>query len=315
MANANPDIAGDVAAALRRGTAVVALESTIIAHGMPYPKNVETACEVEETIRRAGAVPATIAILGGRAKIGLSAAELEKFGRAGAEIRKVSTRDIPYVVARKLDGATTVAATMRLAAMAGISVFATGGIGGVHRGAEKSFDISADMTELSASNVAVVTAGAKAILDLALTLEMLETMGVPVVGLGTAEFPAFYSRASGHKLAMRCDTVAEIAALMKAKWAMGLAGGIVVANPIPAGAEIPAGEIAPTIEAAVAKAEARGIRGKDVTPFLLAEIAAVTQGRALAANIALVRNNARAAAEIAIEFAKLARGRSKSRRS
>ncbi len=304
MQKFNLNMTKEVADALRDGGAVVALESTIIAHGMPYPQNVETARDVEAIVRAAGAAPATIAIVAGAAKIGLTDDELEKFGRGGSGIRKVSTRDLPYVVARKLDGATTVASTMRLAAMAGIHVFATGGIGGVHRGAEHSFDISADMTEFAQSDVAVVTAGAKAILDLALTLETLETLGVPVVGFGTDEFPAFYSRTSGHAVPMRCDTAAEIAAMLRAKWSMGLNGGVVVANPIPSSAEILAHEIAPVIEAAVAKAAQQGIHGKHVTPFLLAEIAGVTQGRSLAANRALVKNNARIAAEIAVQFAR-----------
>jgi len=282
----------------------VALESTIIAHGMPYPQNAATARSVEAIVREAGAVPATIAILGGVVKAGLTDEELETLAREGSTTRKVSTRDIAYVMARKLSGATTVAATMRLAAMAGIAVFATGGIGGVHRGAEHSFDISADLTEIAQSDVAVVTAGAKAILDLALTLEKLETLGVPVIGYGTDEFPAFYSRQSGHAIAMRCDTAAEVAGVMHAKWSMGQKGGIVVANPIPAAAEIPAGEIAPAIEAALERAEEQNIRGKDVTPFLLAEIGRVTEGRSLAANIALVKNNARVAADIAVQYAK-----------
>ncbi len=293
----------DVRDALDTRRPVVALESTIIAHGMPYPQNVETARAVEEIVRAGGAVPATIAIIGGAVKVGLTADELDRFGRDGRSIAKVSVRDLPFIVAQKMDGATTVASTMRIAAMAGIRVFATGGIGGVHRGAERSFDISADMTEFATSDVAVVTAGAKAILDLALTLETLETLGVPVIGLGTDEFPAFYSRMSGHKVPMSCGTPAEVAGVMRAKWDMGLKGGLVIANPIPADAEIPAHEIAPVIEAAVRKAEAKGIAGKELTPFLLAEIAGVTEGRSLAANIALVRNNARAAAEIAVAFA------------
>ena len=293
----------EVRRALEERRPVVALESTIIAHGMPYPQNVETARAVEEIVREAGAVPATIAIIGGVLKVGLSGVELDRFGREGRSIAKVSVRDLPFVVARGLDGATTVASTMRIAAMAGVSVFATGGIGGVHRGAETSFDISADMTEFAESSVAVVTAGAKAILDLGLTLETLETLGVPVIGLGTDEFPAFYSRGSGHAVPMRCNSASEIASVMRAKWEMGLKGGIVVANPIPAEAEIPAAEIAPVIEAAIRKAAAKGIHGKETTPFLLAEIAGVTQGRSLAANIALVRNNARVAAAIAVAFA------------
>lgn len=293
----------EVQSALAAKRPVVALESTIIAHGMPYPQNVETARAVEDIVRAGGAVPATIAIIGGVLKVGLTADELDRFGREGRSIAKVSVRDLPFIVAQKLDGATTVASTMRIAAMAGIHVFATGGIGGVHRGAEKSFDISADMTEFAASDVAVVTAGAKAILDLALTLETLETLGVPVIGLGTKEFPAFYSRKSGHSVPMSCETPAEVAGVMRAKWAMGLKGGVVVANPIPAEAEIPAEEIAPVIDAAVKKAEARGIMGKETTPFLLAEIAGVTEGRSLAANIALAKHNAKIAAAIAAAFA------------
>ena len=293
----------EVRRALAERRPVVALESTIIAHGMPYPQNVETARAVEDIVREGGAVPATIAIIGGLLKVGLTPDELDRFGREGRSIAKVSVRDLPFIVAQKLDGATTVASTMRIAAMAGIHVFATGGIGGVHRGAEKTFDISADMTEFAASDVAVVTAGAKAILDLALTLETLETLGVPVIGLGTMEFPAFYSRQSGHAVPMTCASPAEAAAVMHAKWAMGLKGGVVVANPIPADAEIPASEIAPVIDAAVRKAEAQGIKGKETTPFLLAEIAGVTAGRSLAANIALAKHNARMAAAIAVAFA------------
>jgi pseudouridine-5'-phosphate glycosidase len=258
---------------------------------------------VEEIVREAGSVPATIAIIGGVMKVGLSGGELERFGREGRSIAKVSVRDLPFIVARGLDGATTVASTMRIAAMAGIRVFATGGIGGAHRGAEMTFDISADMTEFAESSVAVVTAGAKAILDLGLTLETLETLGVPVIGLGTDEFPAFYSRRSGYAVPMRCNSAGEIASVMRAKWEMGLKGGIVVANPIPAEAEIPAGEIAPVIEAALRKAAAKAIHGKETTPFLLAEIAGVTEGRSLAANIALVRNNARVAGSIAVAYA------------
>jgi pseudouridylate synthase len=290
----------EVAEAKAAGKPLVALESTIIAHGMPYPQNVETARAVEDIIRDHGAVPATIAVLGGTLTAGLESGELERFGQHGAGIRKVSTRDLPHAVATRADGATTVASTMRIAAMAGIPVFATGGMGGVHRGAERSFDISADITEFTQSNVAVVTAGAKAILDLPLTLEMLETMGVPVVGFGTSVFPAFYSRDSGLKVPMRCDNAKEVAAMMRAKWAMGLAGGIVVANPIPAEFEIPAAEISPWIEEALAAAAAQNVLGKDVTPFLLARIAAKTGGRSLAANIALVKNNAKVAAAIAV---------------
>jgi pseudouridine-5'-phosphate glycosidase len=296
-------ISTEVSTALASGRPVVALESTIIAHGMPFPANFEMAQEVEAIISEAGAIPATIAIIGGALKVGLTTSELKKFAVDGSEITKVSTRDLPFVVAQKMDGATTVASTMRIAAMAGIHVFATGGIGGVHRGAERSFDISADMTEFAESNVAVVTAGAKAILDLALTLEMLETLGVPVVGYGTDDFPAFYSRSSGHPVPMRCDTPEDVAHLMKAKWTIGLKGGVVVANPIPESREIISSEIAPVIEQAVAEAAQLGITGKDLTPFLLARLATVTGGRSLNANIALVKHNALVAAEIAKAFA------------
>ncbi len=298
-----PMMTDEISWSLRDGFPVVALESTIIAHGMPYPDNLVTASEVEAIVRKAGAVPATIAILGGVMKIGLSAQELEHLARDGSRISKVSLRDLPYVVSMKIDGATTVAATMRIAAMAGIAVFATGGIGGAHRGAERSFDISADLTEFAESAVAVVTSGAKAILDLGLTLEILETLGVPVVGYRTSDFPAFYARSSGFPVPMRCDSVAEIARLMRAKWGMGLKGGVVIANPIPARAEISSARTKPVIEAAVQQAESLGIRGKDVTPFLLKELARVTEGSSLAANIALVKNNAKVAAEIAVSYA------------
>jgi pseudouridylate synthase len=293
----------EIKTALQNGKPVVALESTIIAHGMPFPQNLEMAREVEQVVRKNGAVPATIAVIDGELRAGLSDVELTHFAKTGPSIIKVSTRDLPFVVARKMTGATTVASTMRLAAMAGIHVFATGGIGGAHRGAERNFDISADLIEFSQSNVAVVTAGAKAILDLALTLETLETFGVPVVGYGTDDFPAFYSRESGHKVPMRCETPAELAAMMKAKWQMDLKGGIVVANPIPRESEIPAAEIAPTIEKAIAEAITKNITGKNVTPFLLARLAEITQGRSLKANIALVMNNAKLASEIAVAYA------------
>ncbi len=291
-----------VKAALKKGKPVVALESTIIAHGMPYPQNLEMARKVEQIIMDEGAVPATIAIIDGELRAGLSAQELEGFAKNGPSIMKVSTRDIPYVVARNITGATTVATTMRLADMAGISVFATGGMGGVHRGAERTFDISADLSEFAQSNVAVVTAGAKAILDLALTLEVLETLGVPVVGYGTDEFPAFYSRSSGHKVPMRLDTPKDVAKLMRAKWLLGLKGGVVVANPIPAQAEILAEEIEPVILRALNAAKRTNITGKDTTPYLLKAISDATQGRSLSANIALVENNARLAAAIAIAY-------------
>lgn len=297
----------EVADALAEGRPVVALESTIIAHGMPYPQNLAMAREVETIIRDGGAVPATIAVIGGRLQAGLTDDQLKGFAEGGAQVMKASTRDLPLVTARGLDGATTVASTMWIAAQAGIAVFATGGIGGVHRGAERSFDISADLHEFANSNVAVVTAGAKAILDLTMTLEVLETFGVPVVGFGTDEFPAFYSRASGLALTQRCDSADEAAALMAAKWRMGLKGGVVIANPIPAAHEIPAAEIMPVIERAIAEAGAAGISGKEVTPFLLKRLAEVTEGRSLAANIALVKHNAKLAVGIAVAYAQLAR--------
>lgn len=297
-------LSAEVSAALAAKKAVVALESTIIAHGMAYPANVETALAVEQVVRDHGAVPATIAILGGKLKAGLSHDEIERFGKEGPGIMKVSVRDLPFVAGRGLDGATTVAATMRIAAMAGIPVFATGGMGGVHRGAGESFDISADLTEMTHSNVALVTAGAKAILDLPLTLERLETDRVPVIGYRTGEFPAFYSRSSGLKVPMRAETPDEVAAIMRSKRDLGLSGAVVVANPIPEGAEIPAAEIEPVIAVALAEADRLGIRGKDITPFLLSEIVQATEGRSLQANIALVKNNAKVAAEIAVAFAR-----------
>jgi pseudouridine-5'-phosphate glycosidase len=297
-------LSAEVSAALAAKKAVVALESTIIAHGMAYPANVETALAVEQVVRDHGAVPATIAILGGKLKAGLSHDEIERFGKEGPGIMKVSVRDLPFVAGRGLDGATTVAATMRIAAMAGIPVFATGGMGGVHRGAGETFDVSADLTEMTHSNVALVTAGAKAILDLPLTLERLETDGVPVIGYRTGEFPAFYSRSSGLKVPMRAETPDEVAAIMRSKWDLGLSGAVVVANPIPEGAEIPAAEIEPVIAVALAEADRLGIRGKDITPFLLSEIVQATEGRSLQANISLVKNNAKVAAEIAVAFAR-----------
>lgn len=293
----------EVSAAVAAGRPVVALESTIIAHGMAYPANVETAVAVEDIVRECGAVPATIAVIGGKLKAGLAAEEIEMFGKEGPGILKVSVRDLPFVAGRQLHGATTVAATMRIAAMAGIRVFATGGMGGVHRGAGETFDISADLTEMTRSSVALVTAGAKAILDLPLTLERLETDGVPVVGYRTGDFPAFYSRSSGLKVPMRADSAKEVAAIMRSKWDLDLPGAVIVANPIPQADEIPASEIEPVIAAALAEAVRLGIRGKDVTPFLLAEIVKATKGRSLKANIALVKNNAKVAAEVAVAYA------------
>jgi len=305
--NAFLDMAAEVREALAGGRPVVALESTIIAHGMTFPRNLHTACAVEEIVREGGAVPATIAILDGRLKIGLSAGELERVATAG-DIAKASTRDIPYLVATGSNGATTVAATMRIAAMAGIPVFVTGGIGGVHRGAETSFDISADLTELAATSVAVISAGAKSILDLGLTLETLETLSVPVVVYGADEFPAFYSRTSGHKAPMRLDTAEAVAALMRAKWRLGIPGGISIANPIPAADEIPAATIDAAIRAALAEMAGRGIAGKEATPFILARVNEITAGDSLRANIALIKNNARLGAAVAVAYAQLTTG-------
>ncbi len=298
------DIAPEVRAALADGRPVVALESTIVAHGMPWPRNLATARSVEGIVRAGGAVPATIAIIGGRLKAGLGDSELERLAR-GRDMAKASTRDIAYLAATGGDGATTAAATLRIAALAGIRVFVTGGIGGVHRGAETSFDVSADLTELATSSVAVVSAGAKSILDIGATLEKLETLSVPVVVHGADAFPAFYSRASGFKAPLRLDRVDDIAAMMRTKWSLGIAGGIVIANPIPAAHEIPAAQIERAIEAAVAEMPARGIAGKEATPFLLARINELTGGDSLRANIALVENNARLGAEIAVAYARL----------
>jgi pseudouridine-5'-phosphate glycosidase len=295
------DVAPGVAAALASGTPVVALESTIISHGMPYPKNVDTALTVEDTVRQGGALPATIAIIGGRLKVGLSAEEIRHVGEHGPDVIKCSRRDLPFVIARKQDGATTVAATMIVAAMAGIRVFATGGIGGVHRGVEETLDISADLEELARSNVAVVCAGIKSVLDIGRTLEYLETSGVPVVGYQTDTVPAFYSRCSGFPVDYRVDTAIEAATAMHTKWNLGLDGGLVIAAPIPATSALAREEIDAVIDAALAEMRRQGIKGKDTTPFLLASIAERTGGRSLEANIQLVINNARIAAEIAVE--------------
>ena len=293
------DIGPDVASALHAGQAVVALESTIISHGMPYPDNVETALRVERTVRECGAVPATIAILGGRLKAGLSEREIHHLGERGAAITKASRRDIPLIVGRGEDGATTVAATMIVASMAGIRVFATGGIGGVHRGAAETMDISADLEELARTDVAVVCAGVKSVLDLGRTLEYLETRGVPVVGYRTERVPAFYTPSSKFAVDYRAETPADIAAVLNARRQMGLAGGTVIVNPIPAGHALDEGEIEAVINDAIREADHLGIAGKDTTPFLLARIAERTEGRSLAANIELLLNNARLAAGIA----------------
>jgi pseudouridine-5'-phosphate glycosidase len=296
----------EVAEALRDGAPVVALESTIISHGMPYPQNVEMATGVEQAVRDLGAVPATIAVLGGRPRIGLEPADLELLATS-ADVVKVSVRDLPVVIARGGHGATTVAATMRLAALAGIRVFVTGGLGGVHRGAHRSFDISADLTELSTTDVAVISAGVKSILDIGLTLEALETLRVPVLAYRTDEFPAFFSRSSGHQAPTRVDTPEEIATIMATKWKLGINGGIVLANPIPAVDEIPAEKIDSIIGHAIEDMNTRGIHGKDATPFLLRRIVELTDGASLTANIALVNNNARLGAEVATAYATLTR--------
>jgi pseudouridine-5'-phosphate glycosidase len=295
----------DVASALAEGRPVVALESTIISHGMPFPQNVEMATEVEAIVRAHGAVPATIAVLDGVCRVGLAADQLHQLATVSGVV-KATTRDLPWLMASGHTGATTVAATMRLAALAGIRVFATGGIGGVHRGAESSFDISADLTELGITPVAVVSAGVKSILDIALTLERLETLGVPVIVNGSDEFPSFYSRRSGHPAPRRLDGPAAIARHLFATWdQLGLATGISIANPIPADAEIPAEEIGAAIAAALDELRAKGIGGQDVTPFLLKNVVERTGGRSLVANLALVRNNAATAAQIAVEYATL----------
>ena len=284
---------------------VVALESTIISHGMPYPKNAETALNVEKIIRDKGAIPATIAILNGKLKVGLTKDEIEYLGKKGKEVVKTSRRDIPFILAKKLDGATTVASTMIVANLAGIKVFGTGGIGGVHRGAQESFDISADLQELANTNVAVVCAGAKSILDIGLTLEYLETQGVPVVGFGTEELPAFYTRKSGFKVDYRVDTAKELAEALKAKWDLGLKGGMVVGNPIPEEYQMDYDAITKAINDAVKEAEEKGIKGKESTPFLLAKVKDITKGKSLEANIQLVYNNVAVASDLAIELSKL----------
>ena len=293
------EISPEVQSALAEGKPVVALESTIISHGMPYPQNVETAMNVERIVRENGAVPATIAIIGGRLKAGLSPEEIEYLGRKGYGVTKASRRDLPVLVARGEDGATTVATTMIIAAMAGIHVFATGGIGGVHRGAEVTMDISADLEELARTPVLVVCAGAKSILDLGLTLEYLETKGVPVIGYGTSELPAFYTRKSGFGVDYRLDTPEEVAAAFRAKLEMGLVGGMLVTNPIPEQYSMDPDVINKAIDEAVAEAKARGIKGKQTTPFLLAKIKDITGGDSLASNIKLVYNNAALAAQVA----------------
>ena len=305
MLNRYLDIAPEVQQALAEGRPVVALESTIISHGMPYPQNVETALNVEKIIRENGAVPATIAVLGGRLKAGLSEQEIDYLGKTGAGVTKASRRDLPVLVAEGKDGATTVTTTMIIAHMAGIQVFATGGIGGVHRGAETTMDISADLEELARTPVMVVCAGAKSILDLGLTLEYLETHGVPVIGYGTEELPAFYTRTSGFGVDYRLDTPAELAAAFYAQREMGLKGGMLVTNPIPEEYSMDHEVISKAIEDAVEESKKLGIHGKETTPFLLAKIKELTGGSSLDANIQLVYNNAQLAAKTACELAKL----------
>ncbi len=299
------DINPEVQKALDENRAVVALESTIISHGMPYPQNMETAFNVEEIVRANGAIPVTIAIINGKFKVGLSKDEIKYLGKTGQKIVKTSRRDIPYLISKKVDGATTVASTMIAAEMAGIKVFATGGIGGVHRGAETSFDISADLQELSNTNVAVVCAGIKSILDLGLTLEYLETYGVPVLGYKTKELPAFYTQKSGFEVDYQLDTTIEIANFLQAKWSMNLKGGVVIANPIPSEYQLDYNEINTVIHKAIIELEQNGISGKESTPFLLAKVKELTGGKSLDANIQLVYNNARLASEIAVDFVKL----------
>lgn len=298
------DLSKEVKEAMEERKPVVALESTIISHGMPYPENIETAKTLENIVREHGAIPATIAIINGRIKIGLSEEELEFMGTS-KEILKASRRDLPVVLAKGLSAATTVSATMICANLAGIKVFVTGGIGGVHRGAEQTFDISADLQELANTDVAVVCAGAKAILDLPRTLEYLETFGVPVVGFKTWEFPAFYTRESGLKVDYKVDDEIEAAKIIKTKWDLGLKGGILIANPIPEEYALDKAYIDKAIEDALYEAEKRNIKGKEITPFLLDKIKDLTQGKSLKANIELVKNNAHVGAKIAIELNKL----------
>ena len=298
------DISPEVKKALDEGRPVVALESTIISHGMPYPRNVETALLVEQTIRDCGATPATIAVIGGRLKAGLSRDEIEYLGKTGRGVAKASRRDLPALVARGADGATTVTTTMIIAHMAGIKIFATGGIGGVHRGAEVTMDISADLEELAQTPVMVVCAGAKSILDLGLTLEYLETHGVPVIGYGTDELPAFYTRRSGFGVDYRVDSPAELAAMFRAQRDLGYKGGMLVTNPIPEEYSMDKAVIDKAIDEALAQAKAQGIHGKETTPFLLAKVVELTGGDSLDSNIQLVLNNAPVAAKTACELAK-----------
>lgn len=299
------NISSEVSQALEKGLPVVALESTIISHGMPYPKNVETALNVEKIIRDNGAIPATIAIINGKLTVGCSKEEIDRLGKGGLNVTKVSRRDIPFVIAKGADGATTVAATMYIASLAGVKVFATGGIGGVHRNAETTMDISADLDELQQTNVMVVCAGAKSILDIGLTLECLETRGVAVVGYKTDDMPAFYTQKSGYKVDYRLDSATEIARAFYAKDQVGLRGGMLVANPIPDEYAMDSDYINQNIQTALEECDKLGIHGKQTTPYLLDKIQKLTAGKSLEANIQLVYNNARLATEIAKEYCKL----------
>ena len=297
------DIHPDVENAIKNSEPVVALESTIISHGMPYPKNVETALMVEETVRSNNAVPATIAIINGKLKVGLTNDEIEYLA-TNEEVKKVSRRDLPITVAQKLSGSTTVASTMIIASLAKIAIFATGGIGGVHRGAENTMDISADLEELANTNVCVVCAGAKAILDLGLTLEYLETKGVPVIGYKTSELPAFYSSESGFDVDYKIDSAQEIAEILKTKWDLSLDGGVLVTNPIPVAFELETGVMNDAINQAIIEADNNKISGKKITPYLLSKVNEITQGKSLEANIKLIQNNADLAAKIALHYSK-----------
>lgn len=299
------DINPEIEKALDANLPVVALESTIISHGMPYPKNKETALQVEQIIRDNGALPATIALINGKIKVGLTTDEINYLAKSGNKIVKASRRDLPYLLAQKIDGATTVASTMIAANLAGICVFATGGIGGVHRGASQTFDISADLQELANTNVAVVCAGIKAILDLGLTLEYLETFGVPVIGYQTEELPAFYTRKSGFKVNYKLDSASEIAELLKTKWDLNLKGGVVITNPIPKDKQLDFEVMKNAIDKALIEEQELGIKGKDSTPFLLGKVKQLTDGLSLDANIELVYNNAKLAAQIANELKKV----------
>lgn len=299
------DINPEIRAALKQKLPIVALESTIISHGMPYPQNKETALQVEQIVKDNSAIPATIAIIDGKIKIGLNNDEIDYLAKSGSKIVKASRRDIPYLLAQKIDGATTVASTMIAAEMAGIRVFATGGIGGVHRGASQSFDISADLQELSNTNVAVVCAGIKAILDLGLTLEYLETFGVPVLGFKTIELPAFYTQKSGFQVNFKMNNTTEIAKLLKTKWDLNLKGGVLITNPIPKEKQLDFEIMNEAIEAAIIEEKELNIKGKESTPFLLGKVKELTGGLSLKANIELVYNNAKLAAQIAKEYQKL----------